>query len=252
MASKLRPALLIVEGTHLGHDVPTDELEVRSAAENVVKSESDLIIADFAPRNIERLRTFHEITQVTGRRLVITTRDAYLLQHMHLVDPKIPHPGNPELAVLQEAITSRGIWERNVLAEFGQNAVRAQDVSSQPGGFILCLSYWDIANLIDLEPNGGTYIYSSSEAYSEEQAIDQERLLSWLHKFRIKAVGGLPGAEEGPFHASGHIDGQGMTQLIETISPDRILPVHSQQVQWFQSRWPDKTLIGSYGEPVHL
>ncbi len=69
---------------------------------------------------------------------------------------------------------------------------------------------WDITNLIDLEPASGTYIYSASEAYDEEQRFDHERLNHWLDLFRLTKVGGLPGAEQGPFHASGHIDGPGM------------------------------------------
>ena len=41
------------------------------------------------------------------------------------------------------------------------------------------------------------------------------RLVAWLDHFGLKKVGGLPGAEEGPYHASGHIDGPGMGRPIE-------------------------------------
>ena len=106
----------------------------------------------------------------------------------------------------------------------------------------MCLSYWDITNLIDLEPAGGTYIYSASEAYDEEQRFDHERLKHWLDLFRLRKVGGLAGAEQGPFHASGHIDGPGMEWVIETINPARILPVHTQKLGWFETRWPEKVV----------
>ena len=108
----------------------------------------------------------------------------------------------------------------------------------------------DITNLVDIEPDGGTYIYSSAEAHNEEQRVDQERLMAWLGAFHLKAVGGLPGAEEGPLHASGHIDGPGMEWLIETIAPKRILPVHSQKLSWFGKRWPERLVHADRGQSV--
>jgi ribonuclease J len=128
--------------------------------------------------------------------------------------------------------------------------VDAAAIRKNPGGYILCLSFWDITNLIDIEPDGGTYIYSSSEWHSEEQRIDQERLANWLERFNLQAVGGLPGGEKGPFHASGHIDGAGMEWVIGTIGPERLLPVHTQQLGWFERRWPGKVVEAEYARPV--
>ena len=139
------------------------------------------------------------------------------------------------------------------MAEFADNLVDAATIRAQPGGYILCLSFFDITNLIDLEPDGGTYIYSSSEAYDEEQAIDHRRLGAWLAHFGLRIVGGLPGSElEGPYHASGHIDGAGMEWLIDTVGPEKIVPVHTQQLGWFEGRWPEKAVRAEYGVPVNL
>ena len=139
-----------------------------------------------------------------------------------------------------------------MLGRFAEHVVEAKTISAEPGGYILCLSFFDITNLVDLEPEGGTYIYSSSEAFNEEQLIDQRRLAQWLQHFQLKPVGGLPGAERGPYHASGHIDGPGMERLIETINPARIVPVHTQQLGWFEERWPGKVVRAEYGVPVRL
>jgi len=68
----------------------------------------------------------------------------------------------------------------------------------------------------------------------------------------LKKVGGLPGAEKGPFHASGHIDGKGMEWIIETVKPKKILPVHTQKLGWFEQRWPEKVIKARYGEPVRF
>ena len=128
----------------------------------------------------------------------------------------------------------------------------AAAIRREPGAYILCLSYWDITNLIDLEPQGGAYIYSSSEAHSEEQEIDARRLTNWLDHFGLRKVGGLPGAEQGPYHASGHIDGPALQGLIEEIGAERILPVHTEHPEWFEKRWGSKVVRVAEGVPVAL
>jgi len=248
----LKPALLIVEGTSLSDKKTIEEPEVHQAALDVVRRAQGLVIADFSPRNIERLRTFRDIAQELGRKLVVTLKDAYLLERMHVIDPAIPRPDEEPLAVLRTPRASRLAWQDAVLDCYPQCLVDAAAIRAAPGGFILCLSFWDITNLIDIEPDGGTYIYSSSEAHSEEQRVDQERLQHWLDFFRLTAVGGLPGGEKGPFHASGHIDGPGMEWVIETIGPERLLPVHTQQLGWFEKRWPGKVIEARYGMPVAI
>jgi ribonuclease J len=251
-AAALRPAALIVEGTSLREEGTIEEPAVHAAAEEVVTEERGLVIADFSPRNIERLRTFHDIARDTGRRLVVTTRDAYLLEHMSVVDPAIPRPDSAVIAVLREPSASRSIWERALLDRFSANVVEAPAIRAAPGGYIVCISFFDITNLVDFEPRGGTYIYSASEAFNEEQGFDHERLANWIKRFGLQSVGGLPGAEKGPYHASGHIDGPGMEWVIGTIDPGRIVPVHTQQMSWFEKRWPDRIVRAGFGVPVSL
>jgi ribonuclease J len=248
----LKPALLIAEGTALGDRPAIEEPAVEEAARDVVLAEPGLVIADFSARNIERLRTFWDIARQAGRRLVVTPEDAYLLRAMHLVDPEIPSPGDEGLAILQAPKAGMRSWEREVLATVEPHLVGAAAIRRAPGDFLLCLSYWDLGILVDLEPQGGTYIYSASEARDEEQRFDQDRLAHWLDYFGLRKVGGLPGAEKGPYHSSGHIDGPGMEWVIETIAPEKILPVHTQQVGWFEARWPEKVVRAGYGKTLRF
>lgn len=148
----------------------------------------------------------------------MTTKNAYMLERLHVIDPKIPHPTEEGLAILKEIQGSVQSWEKEVHERFADCFVACREIRRDPAGFIICLSYWDITNLVDLEPGGGggTYIYSSSEAYNEEQRIDAQRLCNWLDHFGFRKVGGLPGAEQGPYHASGHIDGPSL--LCKTIA----------------------------------
>ena len=195
----LKPALLIAEGTSLRDEPSVEEPQVLDAARDVVRREKGIVIADFSPRNIERLRTFWDIAKELGRRLVVTMKDAYLLEQMHVIDPHIPSPAEDGLAILETPHATVSGVEKDMREKFEAHFTDAAAIRRSPGGHILCLSYWDIASLIDIEPDSGTYIYSASEAYDEEQKIDHERLANWLDYFRLNKVGGLPGAEQGPF-----------------------------------------------------
>ena len=50
------------------------------------RSRPGLNIADFSPRNFERLEAFQEIVQKTNRDLVVTAKDAYMLCSLGCVD----------------------------------------------------------------------------------------------------------------------------------------------------------------------
>ncbi len=53
--------MLIVEGTRVDQTMSIGEPEVHDALDEVVRREDKLVVADFAARNIERLRTFHDV-----------------------------------------------------------------------------------------------------------------------------------------------------------------------------------------------
>jgi ribonuclease J len=251
-AAALKPALLIVEGTRVASDKSTTEVDVYDALDQVVAAEPGLVIADFSARNIERLRTFRDIAKARGRQLVVTTKDAYLLQQLHRIDPLIPCPTKEGIWVLKEFQGTTQLWERGVHGDCATNLIEPEQIRRNPGGFIVCISYWDILNLVDFEPEGGTYIYSASEAYDESQVIDHQRLVNWLMHFGLKIVGGLPNAEKGPYHASGHIDGPALEELINQIGVERVLPVHTQDLGWFEKRWGPKVVQVQYGVAAPL
>jgi ribonuclease J len=252
-AKALTPALLIAEGTRVRETASIAESEVQHAVDEVVANSDGLVIADFGPRNIERLRTFHDVAGAHSRRLAVTVEDAYLLEQLHRVDPAIPAPSDESICVLQEPMATEKVWMRELSQRLPQSGlVDASEVRRDPGAFLLCLSFWDIGNLVDIDPAGGTYIYSASEAYTEEQAIDQQRLINWLEHFGMRRFGGLPGEATGPFHASGHADGPTLESVISEIAPRRILPVHTEDASWFADRWPSEVLSALYGVPIRL
>ena len=113
--------ILICEGTHPGVERPVTEEEVGANCFDVVKRGSGLVVADFGPRNVERLLSFLEIAGETDRLLVLTPKDVYLLEALRAAgEPGVPDPyadGRITLYVRPKAVRQK--WEDALLAGSG-------------------------------------------------------------------------------------------------------------------------------------
>jgi ribonuclease J len=121
-------------------------------------------------------------------------------------------------------------------------------------GHLLCFSFFDLKHLLDINTEGGTYIYSSSEAHSEEQEFDFQRLSQWLNFFNLHSVGfKMTGDPPKPefirgFHASGHLSQNDLVKVIEEIDPDKIISIHTQHPEWFKTTFPRTVMIPADGK----
>jgi ribonuclease J len=81
-------SVLIIEGTR-ANSKPAEEINEQLVCETCrdsVEQAEGLVVADFSARNFERLESFQEIAQQTGRELVITAKYAYMLHSMGSID----------------------------------------------------------------------------------------------------------------------------------------------------------------------
>jgi len=239
--ARLKPAVLICEGTHPEVEKPVTEEEVAANCFEAVKETRGLVVADFGPRNVERLLSFLEIAGETDRVLVLTPKDVYLLDALRAAgEPGVPDPyADGRIALYVRAKAVRQKWEEALLTRFGERAperlVDAARVKADQGGFILCFSYYDFHAFLDIEPAGGTYIYSSSEAFDEETLIDHHRVRNWIDFFGFRLYGALGrDREKSGFHASGHIHGPGIEEMVETVRPEILIPVHTENREFFR------------------
>ena len=240
-AKALRPRVLICEGTRAGaargQDEQIGEEEVRENALEEVRTTEGLVVADFGPRNVERLCTFLDVARATNRKLVILAKDAFLLDKMRLASDEVPTMADtPELLVYRDLKAAPQFWEQTLRQSYSSRLVTGPDIKASGGDFIVCFSFWDVKNLIDMEPRGGKYIYSSSESYSEEQDIDFRRLHNWLRHFGMEGKG-LPyrddatrerGLEHPGLHASGHATAGDLLELIQEIAPQTMVSIHTE------------------------
>ena len=244
-AAALHPRALILEGTNVERESNVAEHEVYENGLKAIAGSDGLVIADFSPRDVDRLLTFLQIARDTGRKLAILPKDAYLLKTMRLLEPETPDIAREEsIAIYQDTIASKypSLWVRNICQEYEDKIVLAEDVASAQGEFILCFSFFDLNELPSIRPRAGSlYVYSSSEPHDEEQEIDFRRLHKWLEHFGLRGFGlpveingewQIPEGERG-LHASGHACGADLLEVAREIKPEILIPVHSERPDFF-------------------
>lgn len=236
-AKSLDPKMLIIEGTRIGRkESKESEDEVHSSCLNATLDEKGLVVADFSPRNFERLDTFMSIAKESGRKLVVLVKDAYMLDIMKCVDGA---DRMTELLVYRDVKSKLEGFEKMVHEKFRGQLCDPAVIAKAPEEYIMCFSFWDVKHLLDIKPQGGTYIYSSSEAFTEEQVIDFERLWNWMKFFDLRVRGFSIDANNGKlafekgYHASGHASAAELLKIIEDVDPEIVLPVHTEDPEFF-------------------
>ena len=245
--------VLVVEGTRLTRRgeskaqsiVTENEVEVNCRMD-VDRYRGKLVVADFGPRNVERLRTFRRIALATGRQLVVTPKDAYLLHVLHSVDVSIELDfGTGGMRILEEPSASdRKVWQSEVRRLFGDAYLSPNEVVASKERWILCFSFYDCNDLVDLRTgtDGGLWLYSSSEAHGEESEFDFKRLQNWIRWAGMNQVGfryitspeGEPQLifdhpDDVGHHSSGHATQRELLDFIKQVAPKAIIPVHTEQ-----------------------
>ncbi len=242
-AAQLKPAILICEGTNVESSQETvSEEEAYTKALEIIKEAKALVIADFGPRNVERLLTFRQVAEETNRYLVILAKDAYLLKAMRYVSQEVPDIKlDKVICIYNDAKARLDKWEEGIRKEYQAKLVTAEEIRNSQDSYILCFSFFDINELPDIMPQEGSiYIYSSSEAHNEEQAMDFRRLRNWLEHFGMKWIGlpveelnwEIPEGERG-LHASGHASSLDLLNLIRNIAPKTLIPIHTENPDYF-------------------
>jgi ribonuclease J len=266
-AASLHPRALILEGTNVLRKTNIAEAEVYENGLRAIEDARGLVIADFSPRDVDRLLTFLQIARQTGRKLAILPKDAYLLKTMRLLEPEIPDIAMEDnLIIYQDTIASKSpmLWMRNVCKEYESKVVLAEDVTAAQDNFILCFSFWDLNELPSINPGPGSlYVFSSSEPHDEEQEIDFRRLHEWLNHFGIQGFGlpvekngdwQIPDAQKG-LHASGHACGTDLLQIVLRIKPEVLIPVHSEHPDFYIKHLSNdsvKVILPSRGETIEI
>ena len=224
-AAKEEPIAFISEGTRMGPDPRKNftEDEVRVESEKVLKVSKQLALATCYPRDVDRLTSLYQAARAANREFIIPFKSAWLLKEMagHKF-PNVPVPGKaPGLHVYKRSKKTYYRWER----EFLDGALPAKEVAKRGKKALLLIDFAQFTELIDIRPpKGSPFIHSMSEPFSEDD-LEHEVLARWLDHF------GLPYRQ---FHASGHCSGPELLEIVETVKPKTLFPIHTEHPENFK------------------
>ncbi|MBI4416051.1 MAG: hypothetical protein HY557_03610 [Euryarchaeota archaeon] len=236
-AKEAKPIALVTEGTRVAPEERRQqftEAQVREEAPKVVNAaKGKLVLLTFYPRDVDRIKTFHSVAQETGRQFVLSAKTAHLLWSMKR-DTRIAVPDverDPNILVYFRQLAKEESWEKDFKAKVASRAVDATYVNRHQGELMLQLDFYQLPELVDLKPAPGSpFIHSKSEPFDEED-VEAAVRDNWLKWFQLEHV---------QLHASGHCSLAEMKDLVRSINPKAVIPVHTEH--------PD--LFTSFGPPV--
>jgi ribonuclease J len=222
-AKEAEPSAVITEATNMTGAQVSSEPEVENKLNNIVKQTDGIVFAEFSNTDVDRLNSFHRIAKKNGRCVAVSLRQAYLINALRRDKGlKIPDLNDESMLVFRKSKKRYDKWESQIIEQFKSKVVDVFDVSKQQCRTILALSFYDLEELVEIQPEAGScYILSASEPFNEEMAIDYERLVHWLCHY------GLPQYHA---HVSGHIMPLQLKATLKEISATKIFPVHTENV----------------------
>ena len=226
-AKEAEPIALICEGTRVMPEekrTNMSEREVFEYCNRVIASAKKLVLTCFYPRDVDRMKTFHELAKRNKRKFVVSTKVAHLLETL-VNDPgiEVPSPLRDENMLIYVREMNRYFeWEKEFINS--SKAINAEYVNKHQDELILHLDFTNFTELIDIRPEPGSeFIHSMSEPF-EEGDIEEEVKNNWLRYFNLR---------KHQAHASGHCSMEEIFWLVEEISPELVFPVHTEYAEMF-------------------
>jgi ribonuclease J len=225
-AKSAEPIVVITEATNMIGAHVSSEDEVENKLNEIVGQASGVVLADFASTDVDRLNSFYHAAKNNGRCLAVSLKQAYMIEALQedkgLTIPKL---NDENILVFRKSKRVRDKWENALIERYPDKVKGASEVSKQQCKTVLALSFYDLEELVEIQPEAGScYVLSSSEPFNEEMEIDYERLLNWLEHY------GLPQYHA---HVSGHIMPIRLKAILKEINAKQIFPVHTEKPNLF-------------------
>lgn len=232
-SKEVKPITMITEGTRIDIEKTNEsEQKVYTESKNEISRNKKLSIVDFNFKDVDRFNTFYKMAKDLDKKLVISFKHACFLERYHS-DKKLKAPSSRDNQILllkPKRLTGTYIdedytdWYIKRRLNYS-NIIVAEDIVKNPNKYMVVLNFYYFNMLVDLKPNNGTYIHSLSEPFNEEMQISYERMHNWLKQFDVKFF---------QSHCSGHISGSDLYELIETVKPKTVYPIHTEYPDMFK------------------
>ena len=232
-SKETKPIAIITEGTRINLEKTNEsEQKVYVDSKKEIEKNKKLSIVDFNFKDVDRFTTFYKMAKDIDKKLVISFKHACFLER-YSKDKKLKTPGSKDSQILlikPKRLTGTYIdedytdWYIKKRLNY-PNIVLSDEIVKNPSKYMVVLNFYYFNMLVDLKPRYGTYIHSLSEPFNEEMEISYDRMKNWLDLFNVKFV---------QSHCSGHISGTDLYELIKTVSPKKVYPIHTEHPDLFK------------------
>ncbi len=229
------PRWLLCEGTRIEKEEIDSEEGVKEELTNHISDAEGLVFIEHPIRDLFRVKSIFDAAKTNKREFVVNLKLAYLIREMgdlsplKLSDVKILVPKKRWGLISKEGIARYQVekdyekWERDFLGK--ANSITYKELQKNPKKYVVSMSFWEINQLTDIKPRDAVWIKSTCEPFDPEMEMDEERKQHWLDHFKIKKLSA---------HASGHASGGEIIELIKTISPEMVFPIHTEKPGLFK------------------
>jgi len=232
-ATEVKPVAMITEGTRVDSGKTNEsEEKVYNKCKKELSENKNLSVVDFNFKDVDRFTTFYNIAKDINRKLVISFKHACYLERYHK-DKKLKAPDSRDenILILKPKRLTGTYIDEDYLDYYIKkrlnypNIKTAEEIRKKPQDHVIVLNFWYLNMLVDLKPKNGMYIHSLSEPFNEEMEISYERMVNWIMHFDMNFI---------QSHCSGHINGPSLMEMIKTINPKQLYPIHTEKPHLFK------------------
>ena len=234
---------IITEGTRVTKENSnkqdlTENQVFQKTSDLLKKNKMKLVFSTFRGNDIDRINSFYSACKKADRNLVVSMKTAVLLESLSKdKNLRVPRVGKYVFPYIRRKSSGSYDdkdyfkWER----QFLDSGMTCEDVKKDQGGTFLHLDFWNLPEIIDIEPeSGGAYIHASSEAFNEEGEEEEQVMGNWVDHF---------GFSYSQIHASGHAKGVEVGALVNNIDTERTIPIHTEYPDYFSTWVPSRKLL---------
>jgi len=256
-ARNSNPIAIITEGTRVPdiesyrkgtyHDDEQSENDVKSRSKSIIQDHPGLILVRFPSRNLDRILLYYSLAKKFDRRFAISPKIFHYIDSFRMSldnmeensmkryykDYDLPDFSDKNLVVY----LPRKSWGKFESADYKgylndifniDNYVSYKDIKKEPEKYLLYLDDFMLSELIDLNQKPGTTLFlnSTTDPFSVEMKIKEEKLDAWLKRFKI--------SKSETVHSSGHCSVDELIDFLQRINAENIIPIHTEHPETFQ------------------
>ena len=222
---------LIIEGTTLTREdsINIEEEKLEQIAVDYLTKHSGPAFIMMSAMNVERVITAYNAARKTGR---IFIEDIYTADVATASGIEAPEPNIDEGV---RVFMTGGDKQYEKLMKYGKAKIGKNQIAKE--SFVMCIrqsmkNYLEKLNeLVSFED--GVLFYGMWKGY-----IDQPAMRDFIDFMQSRGV------KLHILHTSGHADSEAIHQLIKTVLPRYIIPVHTENASWFEKYEDISYIVG--------